>query len=210
MSRPFHSHRFASREPAHRRNGKIRAHEIRVLGENKEPLGVMRLSDALRLAQQRGLDLVEIAPNATPPVCRIVNYGKLMYEEAKNHKEARGAGSRMKEVQISAGIDPHDFGIKLSQAIEFLCDDLRVRVKLRYRGRQKLHKEIGVEVVNRFVKEAASYGQPDAPPKMLGDRDLNVTLTPLPRHKRAKDPRQTEPAHAPAVPQAPPAQPAGA
>ncbi len=150
----------------------------------------MPLGDALRLAQSKGLDLVEIAPNATPPVCRIVNYGKLRYEEAKNHKESRNAGSKMKEVQLSANIDPHDFAIKLSQAIEFLCDDMKVRVKLRFKGRQKMHKEFGVDIVNRFVKEAASCSQPDAPPKMLGDRDLSIVLSPLPRTKRAKESRQ--------------------
>ena len=96
----------------------------------------------------------------------------------------------MKELQISATIDPHDLEVKLSHAIEFLCDEMQVRVKLRFRGRQKAHKEIGFEIINKFVKGAAAYGQADAPPKMLGDRDLNVTLTPLPRNKRAKNPNE--------------------
>ena len=96
----------------------------------------------------------------------------------------------MKELQISPAIDPHDFAVKLDHAIQFLCDDMKVRVKLRFRGRQKAHKEIGFDVVNKFVKEVALYGQADSPPKMLGDRDLNVLLSPLPRHKRAKNPRQ--------------------
>jgi len=190
MSRPFPSRSFQSREPKHRRNGKIRAREVRVLDETKQQLGVMTLSAALRLAQGKGLDLVEIAPTATPPVCRIVNYGKLMYEEAKSHKEPRNPGNQMKEIQLSAGIDTHDFGVKLNHAIEFLCDNMKVRVKLRFKGRQKAHKEVGFGVVNRFVKEAAAYGQADSPPKMLGDRDLNVMLSPLPRNKRAKDPRE--------------------
>lgn len=167
----------------------------------------MALGDALRLAQQRGLDLVEIAPNATPPVCRIVNYGKLMYEEAKHQKESRNTSGRMKEVQLSAGIDAHDFAIKLNRAIEFLCDDLKVKVKLRFRGRQKMHKEFGIDVVNRFVKEASAYGQADAPPKMLGDRDMNVMLTPLPRNKRGKDPRPVQAANPPPRPEAPPPEP---
>jgi len=188
LSRPFPSRTFHSREPKHRRNGKIRAREVRVLGENKEQLGVMPLADALRIAQSKGLDLVEIAPNATPPVCRVVNYGKLQYEEAKSHKESKNTGSKMKELQLSAGIDPHDFTVKLNRAIEFLCDDMKVRIKLRFRGRQRAHKDVGFEIVNRFVKEAAPYSQADSPPKMLGDRDLNVMLSPLPRNKRAKNP----------------------
>lgn len=192
MSRPFPSRSFRSREPLHRRNGKIRAREVRVLDETKQQLGVMSLNDALRLAQGKGLDLIEIAPNATPPVCRIVDYGKFLYEEAKRDKDSRASqsASRMKELQLSPSIDPHDLAVKRNHAIQFLCDDLKVRVKLRFKGRQKVHKEIGFEVVNRFVREVALYGQADSPPKMLGDRDLNVVLTPLHRDKRAKNPRQ--------------------
>ena len=151
----------------------------------------MSLDQALRLARTKDLDLIEIAANATPPVCRIVDYGKFLYEEAKRQKESstRSSSSKMKELQISPTIDKHDFAVKLSHAIEFLCDDMKVRIKLRFRGRQKAHKEFGFEMVNRFVKEAAAYGQADSPPKMLGDRDLNVILSPLPRNKRGKDPR---------------------
>jgi translation initiation factor IF-3 len=194
LSRPFPSRSYHSREPLHRRNGKIRAREVRVLDETKQQLGVMSLNDALRLAMTKGLDLVEIAPNATPAVCRIVDYGKFMYEEAKRNKDtqSRQAGSKMKELQLSPMIDPHDFSIKLGHAIGFLCEDMKVRVKLRFRGRQKAHTEFGFAVVNRFVKEASPWGQADSPPKMLGDRDLNVVLSPLPRNKRAKNPQADE------------------
>ena len=154
----------------------------------------MSLNEALRLAQGKGLDLIEVAPNATPPVCRIVDYGKFLYEEAKRSKSshARQSASRMKEVQISPAIDPHDLATKRDHAIQFLCDDMKVRVKLRFRGRQKAHKEIGFEVVNNFVKDVSAYGQADSPPKMLGDRDLHVVLSPLPRAKRAKNPRDLQ------------------
>ena len=205
MSRPFPSRSYHSREPLHRRNGKIRSREVRVLDETKQQLGVMSLNEALRLAMSKGLDLVEIAPNATPSVCRIVDYGKFMYEEAKKSKESQGrqSASKMKELQLSPMIDPHDFGIKLNRAVDFLCEDMKVRVKLRFRGRQKAHKEFGFEVVNRFVKEAAAWGQADSPPKMLGDRDLNVVLSPLPRNKRAKHPRQEESPEPPDSPKPP-------
>ena len=203
MSRPYPSRSYHSREPLHRRNGKIRSREVRVLDENKQQLGVMTLNEALRIAMSKGLDLVEIAPNATPSVCRIVDYGKFMYEEAKKNKDsqARQSSSKMKELQLSPTIDPHDFSIKLGHAIDFLCEDMKVRVKLRFRGRQKAHTEFGFAVVNRFVKEAAAWGQADSPPKMLGDRDLNVVLSPLPRNKRAKHPQgreSTEPSESPA------------
>lgn len=161
-----------------------------MIDEKKEQLGVMSLSDALRLAQSKNLDLVEIAATAVPPVCRIVNYGKFLYEESKRNKDARAplSARRMKEIQISASIDPHDMAVKRDHAIQFLCDDHKVRIKLRFKGRQKAHKEVGFEVVNRFVKEVAGFGRADSPPKMLGDRDLNVLLTPLHRDKRAKNP----------------------
>ncbi len=160
----------------------------------------MSLNEALKLAQGKGLDLIEIAANATPPVCRIVDYGKFLYEEAKRSKESAGrqSANRTKELQISPAIDPHDLAVKLNHAIQFLCDDMKVRVKLRFRGRQKAHKEIGFEVMNKFVKEVALYGHADSPPKMLGDRDLNVLLTPLPRNKRAKNPHQVHTTEVPA------------
>jgi translation initiation factor IF-3 len=172
----------------HKRNGKIRAREVRVIDETKQQLGVMSLNAALRLAQEKGLDLIEIAATATPPVCRIVNYGKFLYEEAKREKEgaSRHAAGRMKELQLSATIDPHDLAVKVNHAIRFLCDDMKVRLKLRFRGRQKAHKEIGFDLMNRFIRDVALYGHADAPPRMLGDRDLNVLLSPLPRDRRAK------------------------
>ena len=187
MIRPFRS--YQPREPKHRRNGKIRAREVRVIDEAKQSLGVMSLTDALRLAQSKGLDLIETVPHATPPVCRIAEYGKLLYEESKRKKESetRGPGSTMKEIQLTPGIEAHDFKTKANHASEFLEGEMKVRVKLRFRGRQRAHKEFGFEVMNRFVEAVAAYGQADAPPKMLGDRDMNVVISPLPRDKRGKN-----------------------
>jgi translation initiation factor IF-3 len=196
LSRPFSPRSFRPREPLYRRNGKIRAREVRVLDENKQSLGVMSLNDALRLAQARELDLVEVVPQATPPVCRIVNYGKLLYEESKRESHARPSAGQMKEIQISPVIEAHDLATKRNQAIQFLCDDMKVRIKLRFRGRQKAHKEFGFQVVNQFIQDVAAYGQVDAPPKMLGDRDLNAIISPLPRNKRAKHPRELSAADA--------------
>ena len=198
MSRPFPPRSFRPREPLHRRNGKIRAREVRVIDDNKQQLGVMSLNDALRLAQAKDLDLVEVVPHATPPVCRIVNYGKLLYEESKRESHTRPTAGQVKELQISPVIDPHDLATKRNHAIQFLCEDMKVRIKLRFRGRQKAHKEIGFQVVNQFIQDVAAYGRADAPPKMLGDRDLNVVLTPLPRDKRAKSPRSAAPDSPPA------------
>ena len=183
----YPSRSYQPREPLHRRNGKIRAREVRVIDENREQLGVLPLVEALRLAQSKGLDLIEIAATAVPPVCRIFDYGKFRYEEGKKEKESlRRPANRMKEIQLSPVIDPHDFATKLNHAIEFLCADMKVRLKLRFKGRQKAHKEFGYQVINKFVQDLGRYAQADSQPKMLGDRDLNVVLTPLPREKRAR------------------------
>src|SRR5215471_16554055 len=158
----------------------------------------MSLNEALALAQAKDLDLVEVVPNATPPVCRIVNYGKLLYEKSKQESHARPTAGQMKEIQISPVIDPHDLATKRNHAIRFLCEDMKVRIKLRFRGRQKAHKEIGFQVVNQFIQDVAAYGRSDAPPKMLGDRDLNAVISPLPREKRGKNPRSAAPDSPPA------------
>ncbi len=182
-----------------------------MLDENKQQLGVMSLNEALRLAQAKDLDLVEVVSQASPPVCRIANYGKLLYEEAKRESHARSTAGQMKEIQISPVIDRHDLATKRNHAIQFLCDDMKVRVKLRFRGRQKAHKEIGFQVVNQFIQDVAAYGRVDAPPKMLGDRDLNAIISPLARNKRARNPRelsredsQSPPGETPTSPAAPP------
>ncbi len=145
------------------------------------------------MARANGVDLVEIAPNATPPVCRLVDFGKYRYELAKRDKDAKKHqhANKVKEIQLTANIDPHDFGVKLSHAINFLCEDMKVKVTLRFRGREMAHKEFGFQQIQKFIAEVTPYGHPDAPPKLIG-KGLNVMLSPLPRNKRAKNPRQAE------------------
>ena len=188
MSRPFPPRQYPPRDFT-RVNNKIRAREVRVIGENMEQLGVMGLNEALAMARTRGVDLVEIAATATPPVCRIVDYGKYRYEQSKKDKETKKHqhANKVKEIQLSANIDPHDFGVKLTHAIDFLCEDMKVKVSLRFRGREMAHQEFGFGQVQKFIKEVAPYGHPDAPPKLIG-KGLNVMLSPLPRSKRAKNP----------------------
>lgn len=204
LSRPYPSRSF-SREPLHRRNGKIRAREVRVfqmVDKVKQQLGVMSLHDALRLATSQNLDLIEVAPGATPPVCLIGEYGKFLYDEVKRTKDTgRSSAGKMKEVQISAAIDPHDLGVKLDKVIGFLNEDMKVRIKLRFKGRQRAHKEFGYQVMNKLIEGAAAYGHPDTPPKALGDRDLSAIISPLPRNKRPKAPTPSE---TPETPEAPP------
>ena len=193
MSRPFTPRFSSSANTFVRVNGKIRAREVRVIGIDGKQLGVHQLGEAINLARANGVDLVEIAPNATPPVCRIVDYGKFRYEQSKKDKEARKHqhANKVKEIQLSATIDPHDFGVKVSHAVDFLCEEMKVKITLRFRGREMAHQEYGFQVVEKFIKEVTPYGHPDAQPKLIG-KGLNVMLSPLPRNKRAKNPRQTE------------------
>ena len=190
MSRPF-SPRSSSPGSYVRVNGKIRAREVRVIGSEGNQLGVLPLADAINLARQHGVDLVEIAPNATPPVCRLVDYGKFRYEQSKKDKEAKKHqhANKVKEIQLSPSIDPHDFGVKLSHAIDFLCEEIKVKVTLRFRGREMAHKEFGFQQVQKFIKEIAPYGHPDADPKLIG-KGIVLMLSPLPRNKRAKNPNE--------------------
>ena len=188
LSRPF-SPRPAP-GPFTRVNGKIRAREVRVIDTDKKMLGVLSLADAINLARNKGVDLVEIAPNANPPVCRLVDFGKYRYELAKQEKESKKHqhANKVKEIQLSPNIDPHDFGVKFQHAIDFLCSDMKVKVTLRFRGREMAHKEFGFQQVNKFVKDLTPYGHPDADPKLIG-KGINVMISPLPRNKRAKNPR---------------------
>lgn len=193
MSRPYPSRSFSSSGSFVRVNGKIRAREVRVIGVDGKQLGILSLGDALNQARANGVDLVEIAPNATPPVCRLVDYGKFRYEQAKKDKESKKHqhASTVKEVQLSPRIDPHDLGVKTNHAIDFLCEDMKVKVTLKFRGREMAHTEYGFQVVNKFLQDIAPFGHPDFQPKLIG-RGINVMISPLPRNKRAKNPRQTE------------------
>jgi translation initiation factor IF-3 len=200
LSRPFSPRNSSSSGPFIRVNGKIRARELRVIGPDGKQLGILTLGDALTQARAQGLDLVEIAPNATPPVCRMVDFGKFRYEQAKREKESRKHqhATKVKEVQLSPKIDPHDLSVKLQHAIGFLCEDMKVKVTLKFRGREMAHTEFGFQVVRRFLADLAAYGHPDYEPKLLG-RGLNVMITPLPRNKRAKAPDHVELSAAPVV-----------
>ena len=192
MSRPF-SPRNSSPASFVRVNGKIRAREVRVIGVDGNQLGVLPLTDAINLARQHAVDLVEIAATANPPVCRLVDFGKYRYEIAKKEKESKKHqhASIVKEVQLSPRIDPHDLGIKLMHAINFLCEDMKVKIALKFRGRENAHTEVGFEVIKKFMADIAPYGQPDFQPKLVG-KAINLMISPLPRNKRAKNPHQVE------------------
>lgn len=193
MSRPFLPRRSDSSSFV-RVNGKIRAREVRVIdGETNQQLGVLSIGDALSLARQRGVDLVEVSANATPPVCKLINYGKFRYDQAKKEKESRKHqhANKVKEVQLSPSIDPHDLRIKLDHAVDFLCEDMKVKISLRFRGRENAHPEIGMQLVQKFIADLALWGHPDFAPKHSG-KMINAMVSPLPRQKRARHPKESE------------------
>jgi translation initiation factor IF-3 len=193
LSRPFPPRSSSSSASFVRVNGKIRAREVRVIGVDGKQLGILSLGDAINLARTNGVDLVEIAAAATPPVCRLVDFGKYRYEMAKKEKESKKHqhANKVKEIQLSPKIDPHDLGVKLSHAIDFLCEDMKVKVVLKFRGREMAHTEFGFQLIDKFLKEITPYGHPDSQHKLVG-RAINVMLSPLPRAKRAKNPRELE------------------
>ena len=141
-------------------NGEIRDREIRVIASNGDMLGVMSSQEALRMAEEESLDLVKISPNATPPVCKIMNYGKFKFEQAKREKENRKNQKivEMKEIYLSMTIDVGDLNVKAKKALEFLEDGNKVKVSIRMRGRQMAHSSMGVEVMHRFFGFAGVVG----------------------------------------------------
>jgi translation initiation factor IF-3 len=191
LSRPSPSRHNLPSSSFFRVNHKIRAREVRVVGTEGNQLGVYTINEALSMARNQGVDLVEVAANATPPVCRLVDYGKFRYEMSKKDKESKRHqhANKVKEIQLSPSIDPHDFSVKLGHAVDFLCEEMKVKITLKFRGREMAHQEFGFQTVEKFVKELAAYGHPDSVPKLL-NRGLNVMISPLPRNKRAKNPKE--------------------
>ena len=161
-------------------NEEIKVKEVRVVAENGEQLGVMNTNAALEKAYAEGLDLVLIAPGATPPVCRIMDYGKYRYERDKREKEAKKKQQtvEVKEVQLSCRIDTHDFQTKANNAIRFLKGGDKVRVVLSFKGREMAHTEVGVEIIGRFLDLCSEYGSTDKAPSLEGRR-MSVIISPV-------------------------------
>ena len=153
-----------------RTNEKIRAREIRVIDENGEQLGIMAPFDALKIARERSLDLVEISPNAVPPVCRIQDYGKYLYEKDKSDRAARKKQKviAIKEVKFSVTVDEHDYQTKKNQAVRFLSEGDKVKASLRFRGRQMAHRDLGYKIVNRLIMDIGAAGIVEFMPRMEG------------------------------------------
>ena len=163
----------------HQINEEIRDKEVRLIGDDGQQLGIVPIQQAQDAAVEKGMDLVKIAPQAKPPVCKIMDYGKFRFEQAKREKEARKNQRvvEIKEVRMSPGIDVNDFNVKLRNAQKFLAEGNRVKATVRFRGREMAHTDIGKKLLLKFAEDCAEVAVMDKEPKLEG-RHMNMFLSP--------------------------------
>jgi translation initiation factor IF-3 len=171
---------------------------VRVIDENGEQLGVMAPFDALKIARERSLDLVEISPNAAPPVCKIQDYGKFLYEKDKSERAARKSQKviTIKEVKFSVTVDEHDYQTKKNQAVRFLGEGDKVKASLRFKGRQMAHRDLGYKIINRLIQDIGEAGVVEFMPRMEGTT-LHAILAPSKKAVPAPKPKPAASAPAP-------------
>lgn len=172
------------REAEHRINHFIRVPQVRLVGENVE-VGIYSVQDAMRIAQQQQLDLVEISPNGDPPVCKVIDYNKFLYDKKKKEKEmkAKSKSAEVKEIRFTPGTDDHDFDFKAKHAEKFLKDGNKVKAYVQFKGRAIMFKERGELVLLKFAERLAEVGQPEGLPKLEGKR-MQMVLAPKGQKKK--------------------------
>ncbi len=165
-----------------RRNEQIRAREVRVIGPESEQLGILSRNEAIAMAKEHGMDLVEVAATADPPVCRIMDYGRFKYEAQKKKQEAKKRQTviQIKEIKLRPKTDDHDFDTKVKHVRRFLEDGDRCKVTIFFRGREIVHKDRGMAVLERVIEETKDVGKVDQEPRTEG-RTLQMMLAPLPK-----------------------------
>ncbi|MGH1367303.1 MAG: translation initiation factor IF-3 [Maritimibacter sp.] len=170
------------RDTGPRVNEKIRSTEIRLIGAEGENVGVVTPQDAMRMAADVGLDLVEISPNATPPVCKIMDFGKFKYEQQKRESEARKKQKtiEVKEVKFRPNTDTHDYDVKMRNVYKFLESGDKVKITLRFRGREMAHQNLGRQLLERVAEDTKDHGKVESMPKMEG-RQMIMMIGPLPK-----------------------------
>ena len=166
-------------------NDEIRDKEVRVISDNGEQLGIMPAAEALRVAEERDLDLVKIAPGSNPPVCKIMDYGKYRFEQSKREKEAKKNQHviEVKEIRMSPSIGENDFNTKLKNGQKFLSGGDRLKVTVRFRGREMAHTNIGEQLLRDFAAKCADIANLDKQPKLEG-RNMSIFLSPKPQNKK--------------------------
>ncbi|MCU7430812.1 translation initiation factor IF-3 [Paracoccus denitrificans] len=157
----------------------MRVAEIRLIGADGENVGVVTPARGLELAQEAGLDLVEISPNATPPVCKIMDLGKFKYEQQKREAEARKKQKiiEIKEIKFRPGTDTHDYDVKMRSVMKFLAEGDKVKITLRFRGREMAHQQLGLELLNRVAADVGEAGKVESMPKLEG-RQMVMMISP--------------------------------
>ncbi len=165
-------------------NREIRAPQVRLIGKDGKQVGVVTIDQAQTQAKQDGLDLVEISPNAKPPVCKVIDYGKFRYQMTKKERESKKAQhqAKLKEVKVKPNIDEHDLQVKIKRAREFIEKGNKVRVTCMFRGREMAHQELGQKVALRIAEELSDVAQTESPPKQMG-RNFSLVLAPLGKKK---------------------------
>ena len=163
-----------------RTNESITASEVRVISSTGEQLGILSVREALNKAEDEGFDLVEISPNANPPVCKITDYGKLKYKEQKSKKEAKKKQKtiEIKEIKMRPGIDKHDYNVKLKALSKFIGGGNKVKISMRFRGREIEHKNLGFNLLNKLTEEVVNFAEVEVPPKTEG-RQIIMVLVPV-------------------------------
>jgi translation initiation factor IF-3 len=168
-----------NRDSGPRVNDRIHAPEIRLIGAEGENLGVLTPNRAMALAEEAGLDLVEISPTASPPVCKIMDFGKFKYEQQKRESEARKKQKiiEIKEIKFRPGTDTHDYDVKMRSVLKFLEEGDKVKITLRFRGREMAHQQLGAELLQRVAGDVAETGKVESMPKLEG-RQMVMMITP--------------------------------
>jgi len=171
-------------------NEKIRAREVRVIDDAGNQLGILPPFEALKIARERGLDLVEVSPSAVPPVCRIQDYGKFLYEKDKSDRAARKKQKiiTIKEVKFSVTVDEHDYITKKNKAVGFLADGDKVKASLRFKGRQMAHRDLGYKIINRLIQDIGDQGVVEFMPRMEGTT-LHAIIAPGKKAEVQKPPK---------------------
>ena len=169
----------AKKDISLRTNEQITASEVRVISSNGKQLGIISIREALYHAEDEGFDLVEVSPDAKPPVCKIVDYGKLKYKEQKSKKEAKKKQKtiEVKEIKLRPGINKHDYEVKIKALSKFISGGNKVKVSLRFRGREMEHQNLGMELLKKLIEEVSEYAKVESPPKAEG-RQIMMVLVP--------------------------------